>query len=180
MSLPTSPGVEFRLIPSHPRYCIGTDCSVWRRKGKSFRSKDWSTWEVRKPYPHGDYLWLTVDGKLQFVHRLMLFTFKPDGYFEGAITRHLNGNGCDNRLENIVWGTDAENGRDQVRLGESHFGEKNSKAILCEGEVLLIAKLVRRHPGQSGITNFLKDWFGVSQGTISHISTGRTWGYLNR
>lgn len=50
------------------------------------------------------------------VHCLMLEAFVgpcPDG----MQTRHLNGNGLDNRLVNLRWGTPSENSHDKVRHG---------------------------------------------------------------
>jgi len=36
---------------------------------------------------------------------------------EGHVTRHLNGDPTDNRLENLRWGTRSENQRDSVKHG---------------------------------------------------------------
>lgn len=52
----------------------------------------------------------------KFIHQLVLEAFvgpRPLGH----ITRHLNGNPADNRLENLVWGTHSENNYDAVRHG---------------------------------------------------------------
>ena len=46
------------------------------------------------------------------VHRLVMDAFvglRP----KGLVTRHLNGNGYDNRLENLAYGTQQQNRRDQ-------------------------------------------------------------------
>ena len=72
---------------------------------------------VLKPDTNGHgYLYIAISGRKQRVHRLLLTTFvrppKP-----GEVTRHLNGNPADNRLENLAWGTQAENMQDSVRHG---------------------------------------------------------------
>lgn len=69
------------------------------------------------------YLKARVGGRAvssgRFVHCLVLEAFvspRPDG----MVTRHLNGNPADNRVENLAWGTQAENMRDAVRHG-THY-----------------------------------------------------------
>lgn len=63
-----------------------------------------------------------VDRSL-YVHSLVLEAFvgpRP----EHAVTRHLNGNPADNRLENLAWGTPSENARDRVRHGRDRMASK--------------------------------------------------------
>jgi len=48
------------------------------------------------------------------VHRLVLEAFVGPCP-EGCETRHLNGNRADNRLENLKWGTAAQNSADRIR-----------------------------------------------------------------
>ena len=54
------------------------------------------------------------------VHQLVLTAFVgpcPDG----LMCRHRNGNGHDNRIENLVWGTAEENQQDRVEHGHHHY-----------------------------------------------------------
>ncbi|AWY05488.1 HNH endonuclease [Gordonia phage Morrissey] len=51
-----------------------------------------------------------------WVHRLVLEAFVGPCP-SGMETRHLNGNPKDNRLENLVWGTSAENSQDTKNHG---------------------------------------------------------------
>lgn len=52
------------------------------------------------------------------VHRLVLATFVGP-LPKGMVTRHLNGNREDNRLENLAYGTFAENYEDSLRHGSA-------------------------------------------------------------
>lgn len=51
-----------------------------------------------------------------YVHRLVAATWIPR--VGGQLVRHLNGDGCDNRLVNLLYGTHSENLIDQYELGE--------------------------------------------------------------
>jgi hypothetical protein len=50
------------------------------------------------------------------VHKVILQTFRG-ARPEGLISRHLNGNRLDSRLENLAYGTHSENEQDKVRHG---------------------------------------------------------------
>ena len=66
---------------------------------------------------HGYHAMRTGAGKKFYAHRLVALAFlgePPPGKY---LVRHLNGNKLDNRVENLAWGTDAENMADSVRLG---------------------------------------------------------------
>lgn len=61
-----------------------------------------------------------------YVHALVLEAFvgpRPAGMH----VRHLNGNSLDNRLENLRWGTPAENAQDRVR----HGTDANARKTHC-------------------------------------------------
>lgn len=62
------------------------------------------------------YQLVDVNGKTFTVHRLVLLSHigpAPDG----SVARHLNDNPQDNRLVNLVWGTQSENEQDKIRNG---------------------------------------------------------------
>lgn len=56
-----------------------------------------------------------IAGAVRLVHRLVLSTFNPEGYFEEAQAAHKNDVPDDNRLENLYWATEAQNKADRVR-----------------------------------------------------------------
>lgn len=60
-------------------------------------------------------------GRRALVHRLVAAAFHgaPE---DGQCVRHLNNDSMDNRSENLVWGTHAENMHDKVRHGSARNG----------------------------------------------------------
>lgn len=63
-------------------------------------------------------------GRVRSVHRLVLEAFVGQPPFEGAETRHINGDPTDNRLANLRWGTHAENMADMLRHGTHNHARK--------------------------------------------------------
>lgn len=77
------------------------------------------------------------------VHVLVMETFNPEGYFEGADIDHKDGNKQNNRLSNLEYVTHAENvlrhyqSKAEVMVGVSPDGELH--------EFLVISEFARQH-----------------------------------
>jgi len=124
--------MELNDIPGYPGYKITKTGEVW--------SDHMGGWKKLCLDP-GGYLRvsLTLDGvnRMRLVHQLVLETYRgprPDG----MEVRHLNGNPSDNRVENLTYGTHAENLRDIVLHGRHHEAVKTHcpKGHPYEGENL--------------------------------------------
>lgn len=134
---------------------------------------------VLKPGKHGTgYLniVMSIDGirVYRLIHQLVLEAFvgPPE---PGQEARHLNGDRGDNRLDNLAWGTSAENEADKLRHGTSNHGEGNGMAKLTLEQVLEI----RRRYADGGESQYtLAAAYGVRQGAISRVVTGKRWGHL--
>lgn len=106
---------EWRPIPSLP----GVMASSWGRVHKLAAEKDWRGRSGRKTRPtfgakrhlRPNYPTMVVHWKgtgLRKVSRLVLEAF-VGAPFEGAVAMHKNDDSTDNRIENLRWGTHAEN-----------------------------------------------------------------------
>lgn len=106
--------------------------------------------------------------KMRKVHQLVLEAFvgpRP----RGMLTRHKDRNPANNRLDNLLWGTDAENAADARAHGTHTIGEQNGGAKLTQVQADRIRK--RLTAGERGMD--LAPEYNVSQATISRVKKGR-------
>jgi hypothetical protein len=93
--------------------------------------------------------------------------------------RHLDGNPANNRLENLAWGTDKENGQDRIRHGRKSGGrgESNGRALLTED---IVRQIRREAPGlrKYGRATSLAKKFGVSPSAIRFVLDGKNWSHV--
>lgn len=100
------------------------------------------------------------------VHRLVAATFLgpcPDG----QEVRHLDGNAQNNRVDNLAYGTRSENILDVLRIGRAW-------RALTTSQVQAIRQKLQA--GASGAE--LAREYGVGEGCISAIKTGRSFAWL--
>jgi len=108
------------------------------------------------------------------LHRLIMLTFKPDEYFEGAIVNHKNEIRDDNRLDNLEWCTHKENSKhsyknhiNNVPRKEKHYRSKINQKIAN------IIKLAIKNNYLN--SNELQNIFNIKGTTISHIINNKRW-----
>jgi hypothetical protein len=126
----------------------------------------------------GGYLQVSIcrDGQRRAlkVHHLVLEAhdqLRPTG----AECRHMNGSPEDNRIENLAWGSRAENMADRAAHGGDRRGEKCQFAKLTRNDVRAIRRLVADgHSRREAAGRF-----GVSMGAVDCIITRKTWGWLD-
>jgi hypothetical protein len=137
------------------------------------RVRSVTTGRLRKPFERQGvpyqavYLKAGEAQKCFLMHSLVLSVFRtarPDG----MVGRHIDGDARNNRLTNLEWGTQQDNGRDQRRHGRTQAGERNNKAKLTAASVASIR--------ESAKTNVaLAREYGVRAETISNVRRGATW-----
>ena len=72
----------------------------------------------------------------------------------------------------LSWGAKSQNlGEDRLRDGTDNRGEKHGKAKLTEYQVMEIYNDPRTH-------REIAEEYGISQGTVAAIKTGKNWGWL--
>lgn len=127
--LPTGPDDEFGWVGEGPdavTYYISSEGRVFWCAPRAPLGKKAGLKALRLDRKKGKQPHLKVnlaEGRKRYrtvrVHRLVMAAFSA--WVEqrgGSLVRHLNGNGCDNRIWNLCRGTHSENLHDQYRLGE--------------------------------------------------------------
>lgn len=137
-----------------------------RIRGGSYRV---SKGRVLTPLRHtGGYDAVHLGRKNQrLVHELVALAFIGDRP-PGAVTRHLDGDPTNNRVDNLAWGTQSENMRDVARYDRPISGRVGLEALseirsrLSRGEACVdIAICV-----------------GVNPNAVYKIKSGRTFAYI--
>lgn len=129
---------------------------------------EWLACKNRKGYGNIGYM-----GKIWLSHRL---AWHLAGRELPDILRHTCDNpGCCN-VDHLVPGTVAENNQDKMDRGRfvPNNGSKNGQSKLTEDDVRQIRAMLAEGKKQSDIAKL----FGVAQGNISMISSGKAWGWL--
>lgn len=106
------------------------------------------------------------------VHALVLKTFKPNEYFNGAEAAHLDGKSLNNHIDNLKWCTRKENHGHKKIHGTLIYGSKHKSSKLTEEDIKEIRTVLRL-----GIITqkVLAEKYKVSQTLISHILLRKIW-----
>jgi hypothetical protein len=107
------------------------------------------------------------DQRAYRAHRLVCEAFHGPPP-EGCEVAHLDGNRLNNRQDNLVWASRAENMSHKALHGTSQGGERNGRAKLSDADVASIRSATKL--GYSRRT--IASWFGVSPTQIQRIVHG--------
>ena len=106
---------------------------------------------------------------------LMLEAFVGPKPFPTAVSRHLNDDSLDDRLENLAWGTKQDDCDDKLRNGFNNKGERHGMAKLTEADVLAI----RAAYAAGDVTHRkLGEQYGVHQRAIGNIVNRKSWRHI--
>jgi hypothetical protein len=92
---------------------------------------------------HHTYRRVWFQGREFMVHVLVMLAFAgpcPDGHE----VCHKNGDGLDNRLDNLYYGTPSQNTRDAIRHG-THFNARKTVCPRCGGEYDIVSSSGRTY-----------------------------------
>lgn len=178
-TIPIVDGVTFKPVPGYPGYAVGDDGSIWSAHNNAHGLC--SAWRRLRPYRiayRSASYWaveLRCNGQRfhRKVHRLVLAAFVGVDQSR-ADARHLNGDGLDNRLCNLAYGSRAQNEADKVRHNRTNRGERNGQAVLSACDVREIRDLIG-----SGLSNpAIAKRYGVARATINSIRAKKNWRHL--
>lgn len=169
--------VEYRELPGHVGYRVGSDGSVWsclKRGSPSRRSV--GVWRLMKTQKHPTgYLTIGLAGKVRArVHRLILLAFVGPCP-PGMECRHADGNPANNLLSNLSWGTPSQNTADQIKHGTKPRGEGHTNSKLTDHLVRVLRELYT-----AGGISFqrLAARHGVSERVVRLAIHRQTWSHV--
>jgi hypothetical protein len=153
--------LEWRVIPGHESYSVSNYGDVL----------DNQTGLKINQYVNrgGGYKQVKFGNNLYYVHRLVLMSFV--GPPNGLLTRHLNGDPADNRLDNLRWGTAKENSGDALAHGTIAQGRNHRSSYLTPEEVNDIRLLY----AQGYTSRALGRIYGVSGPHVCDIASCKNW-----
>jgi predicted XRE-type DNA-binding protein len=171
---------EIRDVAGFIGYRADTDGNLW----SCWRSSRWGSrmsdeWRKMKPSVNAKgYLYLNLrrDGRSHTskVHRIILETFVGPCP-AGMECRHIDGNPANNRLDNLQWGTDAENKDDRKRHGHDYAGEDHPMVKLTEDQVGEIRAL---YATGRVLQRDIAERFGISLPNVSVIVNRKSWTHI--
>lgn len=160
--------IEWVKIPGYQNYSISKNGVILSKSGKILKHLKNNT--------NHHYVFLyngKGKSKKEYVHRLVLKTYKGYKRYPEFESRHLDSNPENNSLDNLEWSNKSANQIDRIKHNTIKFGESHQDSVLKEGQVRLIKRL---YPNKS--SRQLGKEFGVSHTTILEIIKGESWRYL--
>lgn len=115
------------------------------------------------------------DGKRQkgiHVHRLVAMAFVPG---RGDVVRHLDGDGFNNHVENLAFGTHVDNERDKLIHGRRPMGEAHPNSKMTDAHVRAIREMHGRGLTQLRIAAAL----GLNRGVVGVVVRGQGWTHVS-
>lgn len=170
----------WRVIPGWERYEVSDtgrvrsrDMIVGAKSGAIATRKGRELSLVRKT---SGYLAVTLtDGKnrrQEAVHRLVALAFHGAAPYDSAHVLHGDGDKNNNAVDNLRWGTAADNHADTERHGHRLKGERHPHAKLTETAV--------RNIRNSAIdASLVAAQYGVTREHVWAVRRGRVWSHVN-
>lgn len=161
-------GEEWRPTDTTGNYWVSTHGRVWSvRSERMLKPGRSNTGYVAV------FLYHQEGPRSVAVHVLVLEAFEGPRPAK-AVARHLDGTRDNNRVENLRWGTRAENIEDMRRHGRLKVGEDHPQAKLTRNDVLAIRAAHARGERRREIASR----FGISKSHVGRIVHRRAWSHV--
>lgn len=120
---------------------------------------------------------LVRDGKASFcyVHRLALATFFPGSLDNGHEVNHRDGDRLNNKIDNLEACDHRTNQIHMVKMRRM-YGGRHKWAKITEEQA---AEALRKRAAGATIKS-IADEYGVGEGAIQHLCSGRNWKHLHK
>ncbi len=121
---------------------------------------------------------LYVDGypRNHQVHRLVLEAFKGSPPSAAHVAAHLNGDPHDNRIDNLIWATVAENAAHAKIHGTTYCGERHHRAKLTNDLVIKI----REEMASGALPKDIASRYPISRRMANQIRLGQSWRNISK
>ncbi len=174
---------EWRTVQKHPDYEVSS-LGSFRRKacfdGRGYRISARLMGVHIQKYSKKGYksACVTVHNKLVSFAPLVLEAFKGLRPSPKHVTRHLDDNVRNNHINNLEWGTQAENMKDASKNGHRMRGENHYRRKLTETQVQEIRSRWKPHSRTDGSHALAKE-YGVHEDTIGTLVRGESWKHVS-
>lgn len=181
---------QWRQLHDFPDYEVSNDGVV--RRLTSSPNNSFKAGHIIKPRLHAKgyikYSLSMLGGarRTSMAHQLVAVAFLPSAPSDNHILLHKNDNKLDNRVENLRWGTAAENSRDAIANGRIQLADRHSSArkpwTRPRGAAHTAAKLteddVREILKSPSNGVLLARKYGVDSAIIYRIRQGVIWKHI--
>jgi hypothetical protein len=117
-----------------------------------------------------------LGAKNMLVHRAVLLAFCHDTPSAGLDVRHLDGNKSNNRLDNLAYGTRADNEADKVLHGSANLGARNGMSKITEKTV----RKIREQYAKGNVSQAaIAIQYDISREMVGRIVRRDSWAYLD-
>jgi hypothetical protein len=114
--------------------------------------------------------------KNMMVQRAVLLAFCPDVSGDGMDVRHLDGDKSNNRVENLAYGTRAENEADKVLHGSANLGARNGMSKITEK----IVRKIRKQYAKGNVSQAaIAVQHDICREMVGRIIRRDSWAYLD-
>lgn len=114
--------------------------------------------------------------KTRRVHHLVLEAFEGPCP-EGMEACHDDGDGANNRRDNLRWDTHVENMKDQIRHGTTARGERSSLSKITELQAKAVKAALAAVTGHGSIKR-VSEMTGISYRIVADIKCNKTWRHV--